>query len=617
VPTLVDVSGESGERVRVRVRTGRSRRRSRTLVRRRVLIGVAIAVGLVVLWGGWVGVRGWLAKGELEAALPAVPALQKAVVAQDLDAAQAHADSLALHTAEARSLTSDVLWRAAEVLPWIGPNLTVMRELAASADDLAVEVVPPLLDVAADVTPDRFTPVDGRFDMAPLVEARPVLQAAAVAADAALARAESVADLPVIGPLESARTLYLDRATQAAALVGGVAGASELLPAALGVDGPRNILLLFQNNAELRATGGIPGALALIRADGGAISLSTQASTADFRFSDPIMELDRTTTAVYTTKVAKYIQDVNLTPRFDVAASVAATMWQQVFGDPIDMVVAIDPVVLAGVLEATGPITLENGDVIAADTVVDTLLSGVYARFSDSTEQDAYFALVAATVFERLANGAVSPEALIPALTAAADQRRVLVWSTDEYEQARLGDSSLGGRLPIETNNEKEFGLYFNDATGSKMDLYLDASIGVGMMECRADGRPEYVLEVGLTNTLTTDEAAALPRYVTGGGLFGTQPGDIRTNVYAYGSAPSYGFAVTRDGEPTGYFPFLDQERPASAVEVLLAPGESTVLRFHYLGETAKPLPPVALTTPFVYVMETVDIGLECSDALS
>ena len=40
---------------------------------------------------------------------------------------------------------------------------------------------------------------------------------------------------------------------------------ATLLPAMLGRDGPRDYLIVFQNNAEWRSLGGIVGALALQR----------------------------------------------------------------------------------------------------------------------------------------------------------------------------------------------------------------------------------------------------------------------------------------------------------------------------------------------------------------
>lgn len=45
----------------------------------------------------------------------------------------------------------------------------------------------------------------------------------------------------------------------------------------LGADGERSYLLLIQDNAEIRATGGIPGAFAELRTDGGRLELGLRA----------------------------------------------------------------------------------------------------------------------------------------------------------------------------------------------------------------------------------------------------------------------------------------------------------------------------------------------------
>lgn len=69
---------------------------------------------------------------------------------------------------------------------------------------------------------------------------------------------------------------------KAAAMAEVVDRTVRLLPPMLGVSGERNYLLLFQNPAELRATGGIPGAVALLNANNGKLDLVQQASSSDF-----------------------------------------------------------------------------------------------------------------------------------------------------------------------------------------------------------------------------------------------------------------------------------------------------------------------------------------------
>ncbi len=58
--------------------------------------------------------------------------------------------------------------------------------------------------------------------------------------------------------------------------------ASQLIPDMLGGSGRRTYILAFQNNAEIRSTGGLPGAFAILRAEDGRISLGGQGAGSDF-----------------------------------------------------------------------------------------------------------------------------------------------------------------------------------------------------------------------------------------------------------------------------------------------------------------------------------------------
>ena len=68
---------------------------------------------------------------------------------------------------------------------------------------------------------------------------------------------------------------------EAAALSAKASYAVRLLPTMLGAEEKRTYLVLFQNNAEVRATGGIPGAFAVMTAHRGRISLGAQGSSTD------------------------------------------------------------------------------------------------------------------------------------------------------------------------------------------------------------------------------------------------------------------------------------------------------------------------------------------------
>jgi hypothetical protein len=133
-----------------------------------------------------------------------------------------------------------------------------------------------------------------------------------------------------------------------------------ILPAALGADGPRNYLTVFQNNAESRGTGGNPAAIIMITADQGRISITEQASSSDFKNgrAEPVAELNPETVAIYGDKIGRYVQDTTLAPDFTETAGILRAFWEESFGTRVDAVVSFDPVALSYLLKATGPVSV-------------------------------------------------------------------------------------------------------------------------------------------------------------------------------------------------------------------------------------------------------------------
>ncbi|GAA1838386.1 DUF4012 domain-containing protein [Agromyces salentinus] len=573
-------------------------------------------LALLVFAVVWVGIRGFLAVGELQAAVPLAQAAQKQVVAGDAEAAQKSADELAGHAASAASLTGDPIWRGAEVLPGIGPNLQVMRVVSSSVDRIARDAVVPLASSAGSIDLAAFAPTNGAVDLQSMVDLQQPMHGARVAFDSADAALATVASAPVIGPLADARDELTALVADGGATVTALDNAVRLLPAMLGASGSRDTLLLFQNNAELRSLGGSPSALALVHADGGTVSMVQQADSGDFpKFSPTVVELPIETRALWGDNTASYIQDVNFTPQFPLAATIAREMWKRQFGTEVQSVVAVDPVTLSYLLRATGPITLTTGEVLSSENAVQFLLSDVYRNYAVG-QQDSVFADAAAKTFAALTAGGLDSKALIEALAQAGTERRILIWNADPQEQAILADTTLAGGLPVSDEQTQNFGVYFNDMTGSKMDPYLDVQLGVGTVTCRNDGLPNYEIVVKLTNTAPADAATSLPTYVTGGGEYGTPPGSIRTSVHVYSAQGTYNLGVMLNGEPTGYHPTSDTGYTLSKVVSMLAPGESAEYRFGFLGGSAGEKDTRLESTPLVYTPETLGVALSCESAL-
>lgn len=561
---------------------------------------VLVGIGVVLLFAiVWIGTRGFLAQRALNDALPAAERVKAAIGSGDLAAASRAADELSSQTGTAASLTSDPVWVTAEAVPWIGPNLTAVRTAASAADTVAADVVRPLVAAGAAVNLRALEITNGRMELAPIEKAQPAVAKAAAAFG--LAR-ESVAGIQtgaLVSPVaEGIERLHgvLDKGTPA---VEALNNAVRLLPSMLGADGPRDYLLVAQNPAELRATGGLIGAVALVHADSGAVSLIRQeAGTSIGPWESSVADVPLSTQGLYGPLVGRYLQDANLTPDFPLAAATASRMWTTAYGGTVDGVIAVDPVVLSGLLKATGPVTLPTGDSLTSGNAVKLLLSDVYQRYAAPAQQDAFFASAASAVFDRLSAGNVNAKKLLTALADAGDSRRVLMWSAHDDDQRILRSTTIAGALPGSDLATAGIGVYFNDATGSKMDYYLGTSVAAGSAVCRADGKPTTVVRVTLRNLAPADAGTSLPRYVTGGGTYGVTPGNIRTRVAVYGPTGGLLAATQSNGENYATVAGVDRSRPVSLYTVELAPGESKTVTVQFLnaGQTSSKLSVV--TTP-------------------
>ncbi|WP_022900963.1 DUF4012 domain-containing protein [Humibacter albus] len=589
---------------------------------RRRIIGWSI-VGVVVLLlacAAWVAVRGLQAKSELEAALPLVDRVQSQIASGDSHGAAATARTLAQHLHVARDDTSDPIWRAAEITPFVGSNLTAVRKLAESASDVADHAVTPLTRLAGTIDLKSFTPVDGRVPLKPLQKAAPTLTSANTALQSGLDTVRSIDTSSTIGVITDAVDKLTSALEKAGSVTDAASRAARLLPGMLGANGPRDYVLVIQNNAEARSTGGIVGALALLRAQDGRISLVSQASASDFpQFTSPVRPLSTATKKLYGEITGEWVQDTTLTPDFATSGALVRAMWEKRYGTKVDGVLSMDPVALSYLLNATGPVDLGDGEQLTSENAVNVLLSESYARFNQPKEQDAFFAGTAAAVFDKVASGQFDSGAMLAALTRASEERRVLVWSAHKHEPSILGGTTLAGSLPESSGAESRFGVYLNDATGAKMDYYLHTSIGLQSAKCRADGRVNYLVRVTLSSDAPADAATSLPWYVTGAGLSGVPAGDTHTTVAVYAPRGFVAIGAASGGKDVVVQRATDQGRAVAQLLVKLTPGQSATYDFQFLSaplSDGSPGSPHVQSTPGVWATAVRRVSFGCSDVL-
>jgi hypothetical protein len=566
-----------------------------------VIIGAGIAAWIV---GNDVATRAFAARDSLQRAIPLATTVKDQILAGDTAAAQQTATELSSLTADARTQADGGAWRFAEGLPVIGVNLVAVRTVAGAVDDLVAGAVEP----ATGLSIDSLAPRDGRVDTAALTVASGIVDQAAVALADSRTALDGIDREGLIDQVAGGVTQLDEAVAQIEPLIAPAQKALAVLPGVLGAQGPRNYLVLVQNNAESRGTGGNPAALVLMHVEDGAMSIQQQASSRDFDNgrAEPVAELDPATLALYGAKVGRYMMDVTTTPDFPESARIMGAFWQESFGTPIDGTLSIDPVALSFLLQATGPVTLPNGDVLAADNVVATLLSDVYQRFDsgnilyDNARQDAYFAAAAGAVFDAVTS-VQNPRAFIDQVVRAVEEGRILYAPTSDAEAEIIAGSRLTGILPTDNSVSTVIGAYINDVTEGKLDFYLDTAVTVASDVCSvsADAAPTFTVTSSLTSTLQPGDVAKLPNYVSPARFF--PKGVISTDVVLYGPVGATFVSASVDGASVTATPVQHLSRPAVKVNVLNDPGTARSVSAVFTGVARGEYGPIkAWYTPMV-----------------
>jgi hypothetical protein len=618
--------------------THESRRSSRKRSRRNPWIArsIWIAVGVIVLAIAGVAViasqlvpRALEVKSELESAQALVGTMKDQALDFDIEGATATYETVSAHSAKAAELSDDGLWRSLEWVPFAGPNLRAVRELAAATDGIMSDVAAPLIAIAGQIDPSSFAPKDGGIDIAPLQAAIPAVTEANAGLLKSIETVNAIDTTGTLDQLVDGKTKIADLLDQIRPVTEQLSAVLPFLPPALGSEAPRTYVVMFQNNAESRSLGGAALSFAVVKVDQGRIALSSTESATFSGFPRSIEDtvaLPDGVQQVYPNGISRFIADVTNRPSFSFAAQTVKGMWEEKFGYAIDGVLSIDPIALSYILRATDPITLSTGDVLTSDTLVPLLLNQLYLRYDsgstsgpslkrDNERVDAVFGEAVDATFSTLTTGPLDAKLLIPALMQGWDERRILYWSSNADEQAKLASYGSHGEIPVSDDSHDRFGLYFQDAAGAKLNYYLEQQITTSQAVCRTDGRASYRVSANLVNTLDAATAKSAPFAITGNWKNEkiAAAGIQRLVVRLYAPPGATVDSITVNGVATAFSPLHDGENPVAMVTVDVPVASSLNITYDITpagaGEKALELE----STPMVRAATITETPLDCA----
>lgn len=570
--------------------SGTAPRRAAGEIRRRrrwpwVLVGVLV---VIVGLAGWLGWKVLTVRDELTAAQAAVTAARDG---GDLKAALVQVSDHAARSAEA---AHDPLWGVAELVPQLGDNLRAARVSSEALDTLTGGLAVPALRALESDSADPM-----------LVRLLPVLQDAAVEVGVLQDELTQVGQSPhLVSQLSSG----IDQLT---GLLGTVRPVVELLPGMLGAEGERNYLLVAQNNAETLALGGSAASQSLIRLADGKLTIAKQADSRQYQRSVPVETgIDQSAIDLYNEYLINNVNTSVGRPDWPTAATTIIALWNRdIDPEPVDGAISVDPLALARIMRATGPITVD-GHELTSENVVSFLLSDAYRLYDGATEANDVFDQVAKAVMDSLVAGDFDLRELWTAVNESIDAGSILFWSADPTVQEWVAPLRVSGILPKSNQPTTTIGVYFRDASlgGSKIDYYLRSQAKV-VSACEADGKVNYTVAVTVWLDLSKKQAEQLPAYVTSGDL---ATKDFRTQVFIYGPHGTEVTAEAREGARTWHWRPLDMHdlgRPTpSFMTYNPLGGEKATVQVTFTGPAEGNGPVEVRTTPMIRPTEvTVD----------
>ena len=260
----------------------------------------------------------------------------------------------------------------------------------------------------------------------------------------------------------------------------------KLLPTLLGNPDAKTYLLLFQNDAELRATGGFLTAYAYLDMAQGKLipGSSYDIYNLDARYTSNIKAPD---------PIRKYLKEsnwnlrnMNLSPDFKVSMDQFLEAYRDTPGTKqIDGIIAIDTSVPVKFLDIIGPIGVGGWGNFSSETDPRCDCPQVVYALEEIADRPSYEirldrkAVLGPLMHSLMANAMGSPKHVWPellnSLLSSIQEKHMLLYFLDENSQKIAEDFNSAGRIkPFEGDylhvNDNNFG-------GAKTDMFLERSV--------------------------------------------------------------------------------------------------------------------------------------------
>lgn len=223
---------------------------------------------------------------------------------------------------------------------------------------------------------------------------------------------------------------------------------SDALTTFAGMQNEKSYLLLFQNPAEIRATGGFLGTYGIVKIEQGQVKTMT---------ADGVYDADGQLTTnvvppypVETVSTGWSMHDANWFFDFPTSAQKVQWFYEKTGGETTDGVVAVTPKLIEDLLKITGPISMPDyNTTLSADNFEDVVQQQVEVKYDKTQNKPKKILADFMPVFLAKVQDALPTHAsdIMQIVTRNLQQKDILLYSRDQNVEQVLDRQGWSGRV--------------------------------------------------------------------------------------------------------------------------------------------------------------------------
>lgn len=257
----------------------------------------------------------------------------------------------------------------------------------------------------------------------------------------------------------------------------GFSDNSKIVLDMLGYNGPRKFLFLFENNQEMRATGGFIGSYGILSISDGKIQKL---------FTDDIFNPDGQLAAkiippepIQKMSAAWTMHDANWFPDFPTSAEKVSWFYEKTGGPTVDGVIALTPELVQNLLSITGPIDMPDYNVtINSDNFLETTQQQVEVNYDKQENQPKkIISDLMPKILDKVMNTKDAPQMLktLQVFDEALREKHLLFYSKDWNTEQMISQQGWSGEV---LNTPRDYLSVINtNINGFKTDGVIDETI--------------------------------------------------------------------------------------------------------------------------------------------